>query len=277
MGNIRRALRCGWLSAAVMLIAHGAAATAFSEVDRNGFRLFLPYGIADGQIVATNPGGGIDGVILTLQSQTISSTKTESGNATVAFTGPIISTGTFFFAEIGGYAFANPEGYAAGTYSYSLVVAITNMSGIDLDIAVVQTMFSAFNGGGDSLAAHVDNSALEYARYSSTQSGPGIGDSHGCDTRVPVPNYTFPSPPPSAQCGVPAPDFSELDFEIFDLAHGETVTQKFELAITFEVSSVSEPTSVPEPNSFAVFGVAIAGIAGLGALRRTLRSRALAN
>jgi hypothetical protein len=238
-------IRTGLVALAIGMAAQDASATAIASVERSIFS------------IATT----IDGIILSVESQADSVTKTELGNATVTFTGPIVTIapdGTKLSAQIGGTAIANPDGYAFGAETFHVTVAITNLTGGDLDLVRVGTSFGPFNPGGPSVGARVDDSTLEFARFLSSQSSDrGIGGSSAqCDTRIPDPQ--FPSPPPSAECGVISPDTSEFFFTILDLAQNETVTEAFTLSLTLEASS----TSVPEPSTLALLGAGLMSIVG---------------
>ena len=109
------------------------------------------------------------------------------------------------------------------------------------------TNFSAFNPGGPSIGAQVDDPLHEFAGFSSLVSGPGVYDSHACTTDA-----------SHASCGVMSPDSSQYEFG-FTLAPGQTYTATYLIDIESTVQSVPEPTSL----------VLLAGsLLGLGLLRR---------
>lgn len=246
-------IRTGLVALAIGMAAQDASATAIASVDRSTF------------FIATT----IDGIILSVDSQADSVTKTELGNATVTFTGPIVTIapdGTSLSAQIGGTAIANPSGYALGERTFEVTVAITNLTGSDLDLVRVGTSFGPFNPGGPTnIGARVDDSTVEFARFFSSitgtalseQSGMPIGSLNQCDTRNPF--DLFPSPPPSAVCGIPSPDTSEFIFRISDLDQNETVTETFTFSMVLEASSSFD---IPEPSTLALLGAGLMSIVG---------------
>ncbi len=131
-------------------------------------------------------------------------------------------------------------------------ISITNNSGADLPgFLLFKTDFSAFNPGGPSIGAQVDDATYQYAAFSSSVFGLATGDQHACDTRV------SPNMGPNA-CGVFSPDSSQGEFGIGPLAAGQSVTQSYQINIAATVF-------VPEPLTVSLFG---AGLAGAAALRR---------
>ncbi len=130
-------------------------------------------------------------------------------------------------------------------------ISITNNSGIDLGTLFFQTDFSAFNPGGSPIGAQVDDPSYQYAVFSSSVFGPGVGDFHACDTRI------NPNMGPNA-CGVFSPDSSQGQFSTGPLAAGQNVKQSYQIKIAATVF-------VPEPLTLSLFG---AGLAGTVALRR---------
>lgn len=242
----------GLLGLALTFAAHGAAATAISKVDGNVLYVYPTYGFTNGTYYGSslNP---MDGISVALVSQTISSTVTTSGNASVSFKAPLVSfdpEANYLRTRIGGSATANPDGYAFGTYSLVVTLAFTNLSGIDLDQLIIRKWYSGFDHSGDPFGAHVSDAALEFARFSSTSAG----DGHSCDTRLPPGsnNPTFPTTPPAVACGVFSPDLSDTELVLSDLDDGETKTWTFTQTFTLEAKSI------PEPTGLAVFAAALA-------------------
>lgn len=235
----------------IMSAATSANATAIAGTVRNTFSVFgIWFGSVNGEFVSN-----LTGIDVSLGSYSTTTTKTVVGNAAVDFTDTVTERG----ATIRGTAQADPDGYAIGNHSLNITLNFTNLSGIDYDFISFKTDFSAFNPGGPSIGAKVDNTNLEFARFSSSQSmGNGIGDSHFCDTRVPFFSYQL-VPPSGAQCGVGSPDSSQGQLTIFDFDNGSTASRTFTLSLLLEVSSV------PEPATIAIFG---AGLALLGLQRR---------
>jgi hypothetical protein len=264
MKSFYRPIQGGLLALALVMAAHDAGATAIAAVRFNGFSLSPLFGSAGGVRIG-GPGNPITGIDVAAGPQIAIVTETETGNAAVTFATPsATATGGLGRASIAGTAIANPDGYALGTMVFQITFIFTNQTGIDLDFLTIRTDFSSFNPGGPQIAASVDNSALEFARYDSSQSGRGIGDSHHCDTRVNSGsgNPTFPTPPPSVACGVSAPDSSQGEFTFFDVDPNETVSETFILRLQLEVQSV------PEPAALGLLGAALAGFAGFGRVRR---------
>lgn len=230
-----------WMMAAVS----PANATAVAGPIRNTAVVFPWFGIVDGILVSPQ------GIAIKLDSYTSTTTKTVSGNASMDFSDEISG----LRGMIRGTAIASSNGHAVGTHTLSLTYSFTNESGQDFDSVWFQTDYSAFNPGGPEIGAKVDNTTLEFARFTSSQSGEGIGDFHTCDTRDPgSANGTN-----DASCGVGSPDSSTGEFGFNDFDNGETFTMNYTLALTLEVSSV------PEPATLSMF---IAGLLVLGRLKR---------
>lgn len=265
MTTIQRLLLGGVAALLLAFASRDAGAVATAVVQVNRFNLFVCCGEVDGVRVG-NPNAPIGGIAIAIDSQIVTPAKTEIGNAAVTFAAPSVSTNDGRASTlISGAAIASPDGYALGTLEVQITFAFTNLSGLDLDFLTIRTDFSAFNPGGPAIGARVDNTALEFARFASSQSGPGIGDSHQCDTRLPSSpvNMVFPQPPPATACGVGTPDSSQSDFAILDFDQGETVLRTFTLHLELEVQSV------PEPGTLALFGAALLALVGFGVSRRS--------
>lgn len=236
-------------------MVHEASATAIAGPVRNTAIVFSTpwFGSAKGieNDFVTSPAG----IVFGQSSYTVTTTKTTIGDASLDFSQTISDRS----ASIWGIAIANSDGYAFGTYGLSVTLTLTNLSGIDFDFLVFRTDYSAFNPGGPAVGAKVDNVNTEFARFSSSQSGQGISDSHSCDTRSPGGSYFNFIPPLGAECGVSSPDSSLGDFTLLDFDNGETLTKTFNLSLLLEVSSV------PEPATLALVG---AGLMALGYTRR---------
>jgi len=119
------------------------------------------------------------------------------------------------------------------------------------------TTFTSFNSGGPSVGISIDNPVTESASFSSSVSGPGVGDSHACNTTNPVSPFNFTS----TTCGVPSPDFSQDQFGISLAGLGPGLSEDF-LYTTNIVADFS--IGVPEPSSLVIIGPAL--LLGLGGL-----------
>lgn len=248
-------IRCLGLAFVLLgcMAAENANATAIAGSITNTFTV-LPapaVGSIDGVFVS-NPSG----IVLGIDSSTVSTSISVFDSASINFSEEFSGTG----ATLRGSAVANPGGHASGTKILVVTLFFTNLSGFDFDSVVFLTDFSAFNPGGSQVGAKVDDINLEFARFTSSQSGPGIGDSHSCDTRMPGGSYFQFVPPNGVECGVTSPDSSQGDFTLLNFDNGETLRQTFTLSLDLEVNS-----ALPEPATIAML---IAGLLGLAGLKR---------
>lgn len=245
-------VRAAVLAIGLLAQSSNASAMAIATVERNTVRLLLgdTYGIVDGNIISQ------PAVSVSVASYGGTPTKTETGDAAVNFSSGLYGPETGSVgAFIGGSAIAK-DGYAFGTYTFDVTFAITNLSGIDLDHFVIWADYSSFNPGGSQIGARVDDTATEFARFSSFQASEPVADSHQCDTRGDMPNYSALIPPSGVECGVMSPDssLSEIGFDDFD--QNETLYRSFTLTLILEAKSV------PEPGTLVLFAGALLGIAG---------------
>ena len=137
---------------------------------------------------------------------------------------------------------ASRRGEAAHDQRGIVVVGIEVATNSDLLAVVILTDFSAFNPGGDPVGASVDDIAREFARFESSQSGEGIGDSHGCHTGI-VDGSHFPTSLPRASCGVSSPDSSQGEF-VFAVPEGSVAEFTYRLSVAVEASAVPEPAAL---------------------------------
>lgn len=202
-----------------------------------------------------------------LSSWTPSETISGAGTLDVAYS-PTSAIGS---GQAGAYiqatAAAPSAGHALGSYVLNIALDVTNGTGMDLSGLVLDTWFSAF-APFLSADAQVDRAPQEYAAFDSRQSGPGIGDGHGCDTRTmltdpAMSNYVRDGTPPSLACGVPSPDHSMMNVYLDQIRAGETVSLTYALSVTVEAFSVIEPASL------ALFAPATLGLLALRRRRAT--------
>jgi hypothetical protein len=253
MNRCSRFFRGGLILAAAFLLSHEAAATAIASVEENSFSV-RPFSFSVDGVITSPP----EGITVRALSPRVFGFTNVTGNATTTTTADVGAgpTPNSVFATIGATATAEPGGSAFLEHSLVVAVSIVNETGFDIDLLVMRTVFSAFNPGGPGIGAIVDDTAREFARFESSQSGPGIGDRHQCDTRLPPSstNQTFPQPPPANACGVFSPDSSELEFGITDFASGEEEIILYTLSLTLEAASI------PEPSALMVFASGLLGI-----------------
>ena len=237
------------LLAFIALLPSGAKAAAIAAVDTNFFSLTPLHGIDQaGEIRPLAPGE----VTFSITSQTLTPIEIARGSAVTATSGGATTDGDSVFASISAFASATRPGYAFASVVLDVIVAIEVAAASDLLAVAILTDFSAFNPGGDPVGASVDDIAVEFARFDSRQLGEGIGDSHGCDTRI-VDGSHFPAPPPAATCGVPSPDSSQGEFT-FVVPEGNVAEFTYRLSVELEASAV------PEPAALAILGVALCGL-----------------
>lgn len=251
---------CGGLSAISLAVAASlplthAKAAAFAGVDSSFFAVTAYYAVLDRQGSSLTMDDSLQftsNVIVGLDSTNVALNSTIEGDGSVYYSehhflySPNSRGGGSFF--VSGTADVQTNGYAYLYYKTTFTLSFTNNTGYDLYGMVFSTAYSGFNNGGAGphagIGAMVDFNDIEFARYQTSQSGPGIGDSHSCDTRDTSGFKFFDSTPPSLSCGVPSPDFSSSTFSILDFKSGETVFQDFSLIILAEAINVSEPPTL---------------------------------
>jgi hypothetical protein len=137
-------------------------------------------------------------------------------------------------------------------------LVVTNNVGAQLaGWLVFNTDFSAFNPGGPEIGIGVDDPLTQSASFSSSVSGPGVGDYHSCTTTDPVGynggGYNFAP----GKCGVSSPDSSQDQFGIsldeLGVAGSEPVQYIMNIAADFSIP----PANVPEPPSIAIIAAPI--------------------
>ena len=148
------------------------------------------------------------------------------------------------------------DGSSSISKTSGLIITNTNDSELTGELTF-DTGYSAFNPGGSTIGAQVDDPTTEYAAFSSSVFGPGAADSHGCNTLT-GPHFMGPD-----ACGVSSPDSSDEMFAVGPLAAGQSATETYNINIFAEVI-------VPEPSTLALFMV---GLASAGALARRKRAR----
>jgi hypothetical protein len=109
--------------------------------------------------------------------------------------------------------------------------SVTDVTIIDPSGAPIsfRSDFSAFNPGGPEIGARVDHPHFEFAQFSSSVSGPGVGDFHGCATSIATPS-----------CGVVGPDSSSIFFEI-----DQSQVLEYDISIFVQVIVTPEPSTMP--------------------------------
>lgn len=242
------ALRLSIFTFVMCFCAQESSATAIAAVNYNGFSFYPWFWVADGENRETQSfHSGELNLPIAIASNSVTLSEIETGHGDVSFRAPAFGVhDQFFFASIGGSASANPDGYAFGSLTFQVTLSFTNLTGMDFDFVAFQTSFSSFNPGGPGIGARVNNSASEFARFETRQTGSGIGDEHRCDTRLTASQTNF-SGPPASSCGVDSPDSSQLDFTLSDFDANETQFR------TFSFSLVLEASSIPEPSTLMIF------------------------
>jgi hypothetical protein len=121
---------------------------------------------------------------------------------------------------------------------------------------VFATDFSSCNNSG-CLAITIDDPAFQFGGYSSSVSGPGVGDSHNCSVGF-LGNSGFQVFSPT-HCGVPGPDSSQnvIFVDVSTLAPGGTIDLSYSINITADF------VLVPEPETIWLFGCALAALGTL--------------
>jgi len=226
-----------------------AKAGALAAVDTNFFSLRAGFGMdAEGNIRAINPSE----VTFFIASETLTPVEIAFGNAATSTSGGATTDGSSVFASVAASASASQSGHAFASVELEVQIAISIAADSDLLAITILTEFSAFNPGGNPIGAQVDDVSIEFARFDSRQFGQGVGDAHSCDTRV-VDARHFPSPPPSAQCGVPSPDASQFAF-------GFDVPEQRIVEFTYRLIAEVEASAVPEPAALTLLAPALLGL-----------------
>lgn len=163
-------------------------------------------------------------------------------------------------------AVTQPGTYAL-TSTGSLVVTNTSDEAIDGFIGL-DIMHSAFNPGGPATGIGIDNYLTQAARFRSSVTGPGVGDTQSCSVGSLGDSGYMTSP---LSCGVAAPDWSYTNAgaDLVNFLPGAELvfTWVIEIAATFEFED--QPRSdVPAPGSLALVLVGLGGLA----LRKRRRS-----
>jgi hypothetical protein len=154
--------------------------------------------------------------------------------------------------------------HLSASFHGGLVITNTTNAIIDAYLSF-HTYFSAFNPGGPNVGISIDDPLTEGARFSSSQSGEGIGDSHSCSIGLYGESGRVFSP---TTCGVGAPDSSDYHFaeNLANLAPGASMTIPYLLQIDADfILPPGDPNRVPEPASALVL---LSGVAGLYLKRR---------
>jgi hypothetical protein len=248
--------------------AQPARATAIASVEANTFLVF-PLSYSIGGVVTGGPASPAAGIAVRSLSPRIFTNLVETGNSSSTVTAEIGAgpTPNSVSGTIGGIVTASPGGYANLIYTLMATVSIINETGFDIDALVMRTVFSAFNPGGPGIGAIVDDTGREFARFESSQSGPGVGDFRACDTRSGPgdSNQIFPQPDPANACGVFSPASIESEFVITDLAAGEEDIALYTLTFTLEAESI------PEPSALAILAAGLIGLGVFASVRRRHR------
>ncbi len=243
---------------------HAAWAHAWAGIEYSGFSFTVSDFNAPDVIDSLNLSWG-PGVVTT---KTIAATGNASGSGDVS-----CDAGG---SEIGCAASASAEATANGTATVKIktvgTLYIENTSSTDLSYVVIDGSFSAFNPGGPSAGASVDDTATEYASFNSSVSDPSsmISDTHGCNTNFTVVDSSGYAGPTNgglgAVCGVAGPDASDFETSIALIPAGATVAVD-ELTLEIDLTaSAGTPPTVPEPLSVPLLTMAIGTLA---AVRRT--------
>lgn len=123
---------------------------------------------------------------------------------------------------------------------------------------IVSTVSSAFNAGGPAVGLTIDDAAIQGARFSSTVTGRGVGDSHGCSIGTYGNSGTVFSP---LSCGVSSPDssLSSFGFDLSTLAPLSSIQIPYSLSIAgdffipVQAGAVeAQATAVPAPPAFLI-------------------------
>lgn len=149
-------------------------------------------------------------------------------------------------------------------------VVITNTTDhVINDWLTLATDESAFNPGGPGVGIGIADALTQGARFRSSVSGMGVGDSHSCAIGIFGNEGTLFSP---TTCGVGSPDSSPGSFSIelngFD--PGEQMFLPYSVSITAEFT-MPPPANVPTPGSAWMLLAGLASLACAG--RRVILQR----
>ena len=151
-------------------------------------------------------------------------------------------------------------GIYEATSTGSLVMTNTSNEAIDGFIGF-DIMQSAFNPGGPAIGIGIDNYLTQAARFRSSVTGPGAGDTLSCSVGLEGYSGYITSP---TSCGVAAPDWSYTNAgaDLVNFLPGAELvfTWVIEIAATFELDD-SARSEVPAPGSLALVLVGLGGLA----------------
>jgi len=209
-----------------------ASATAFAGVDTATWSIFF-----------FDP---LNAVTIDYHLASVSSLTTTSGGG-VANTGFSTSVGGDFVGQNAfGRSIVNGPGYAATNLDIWGVVTITNTADFPLVFGDVlgYSNFSAFNPGGNSIGASVNDPMREFAFFESTVWLETIGDFHSCETSLLV-----------LSCGVDSPDSSQDQY--YPILNPSEV-----MSINVHLAIATEARVVPEPSALALFATGLLAVFG---------------
>jgi hypothetical protein len=152
---------------------------------------------------------------------------------------------------------------APGTYAVTStgVVIITNTTSQEFNgYYGFNTWFSSFNPGGPAIGLGIDDPLTQWARFSSSVFGEGVGDSHRCAVGYLGEEGTVFSP---TTCGVSSPDSSSgiLFLDLATVAPGSSVFFSYTISIIAEFVSNDPEQGVPAPGGIALMVLGLAVLA----------------